>query len=472
MVESLANEVQGTRFGDQRLTNRLGKIFDRLSAKPNLSIPAATDGRAEMEGAYRFFNNPKVTPAAILAPHRESTLERMRQGAVALLVQDTTKVDFTRPHQQVEGAGSLGSGSRCGMFYHPLMAFSDQGLALGTVWSKSWTREPTEQTSAERIRQRRQAPIQEKESIRWVEGLRAARQVAQSCPATQCVCIADSEADVYELFCEPRTLDHPGELHLLVRACHDRAIENSKKHLLETVLATPALSTSTVNVSRRDPEITIDVHKRHTPREARIAEVEIRATTVTLRPPHRADGPLPAVEVNLVLVHEPHPPAGQEPIQWILITTLPISTLEQIQLIVQYYCIRWQIEIYFRTLKSGCRIESRFFARLGPLQNCLAVYAVVAWKVLYLCRLSRECPELSCEVVFTASEWKSVYMIVRRQAPTKPPTLNEMVRMIASLGGYVIRKSTNPGTQTLWIGMQRLHDLATGWQVFGPNAKS
>jgi hypothetical protein len=467
MVESMLEEVQGARFGDQRLSNRLNKVFEQFSAKPHLSIPAATDGRAEMEGAYRFFNNPKVTPAAILASHRETTLERVRQSSVALLVQDTTKLDVTRPHQQVEGAGSLGHGSRCGMFYHPLMAFTEQGLALGTVWDKSWTREPTDQTCAERIRQRRQAPLEEKESVRWLEGLRAAHAVAQSCPATQCVCIADSEADVYELFSEPRALGRQRELHVLVRACHDRALQNSAAHLLETVAATPALYTATVNVSRRDPTITIDVHKRHTQRDARIAEVEVRARTVTLRPPRRT---LPAVSVNVVLVQEPHPPAGQEPIQWILITTLPIGTSEQIKLIVQYYCIRWQIEVYFRTLKSGCRIESRFFERLGPLQNCLAVYSIVAWKVLYLCRLSRECPDLSCEVIFTASEWKSVYMTVRRQVPSSPPTLNEMIRMIASLGGYVIRKSTNPGTQTLWIGLQRVHDLSTGWQVFGPNS--
>ena len=156
-------------------------------------------------------------------------------------------------------------------------------------------------------------------------------------------------------------------------------------------------------------------------------------------------------------------------IQWLLITTLPIDDVDQVKSIVYYYTIRWQIEVYFRTLKSGCRVEARYFERSSRLLNCLAVYSIVAWKILYLCRLSRECPELDCEVVFEPSEWKSVYMAVRREEPpATPPSLNAIVRMIASLGGYVIRKKTQPGTQTLWIGLQRLHDLSTAWNTFGP----
>ena len=96
----------------------------------------------------------------------------------------------------------------------------------------------------------------------------------------------------------------------------------------------------------------------------------------------------------------------------------------------------------------------------------------MAWKVLYLCRISRECPDLDCEVVFEPNEWKSVYMAVRQKEPPEtPPSLNEIIRMIASLGGYVIRKSTQPGTQTLWLGLQRLHDLSTAWTTFGPETE-
>ena len=143
---------------------------------------------------------------------------------------------------------------------------------------------------------------------------------------------------------------------------------------------------------------------------------------------------------------------------------------EQVQQIVSYYSTRWQIEVYFRTLKSGCRIEGRQFETLDRLLNCLAVYSIIAWKIMYLCHLGRECPDLDCEIIFDPSEWKSVYMTVRQKdPPSDPPSLNEMIRMIASLGGYVIRRSTQPGTQTLWFGLQRVHDLSTAWETFGPD---
>lgn len=473
MIESVADELNGAQFGDERLSDRLVKIAERFAARPNLSIPAATGDRAEMEAAYRFFDNGKVSPGAIVEPHVAATLRRIRQVGVALFVQDTTELELTRPRQQVVGAGPLECESRQGLYYHPLIAFDAHGLALGTVWSKTWGRDEiaTNVSASNKENRRRATPIEEKESIRWLEGIRAARQVAEACPYTECVCVADSEADIYEMFAEPRTIGQGAELHLLIRGCQDRALSGSDEHqhILEAVRATNCLRRGTVDVSGREPKTKVETRKRSMKRRARVAEVETRATTVTLRPPWRPDRKLPEVRVNVVLVEEPHPPAGKTPIQWLLITTLPIQNVEQVTLIVQYYCIRWQIEIYFRTLKSGCRVESRYFQRVGRLLNCLAVYSVVAWQVLYLCRLSRECPDLDCEVVFEPHEWKSVYMAVRKKEPPEtPPNLNEIVRMVASLGGYVIRKKTQPGTQTLWIGLQRLHDFSTAWATFGP----
>jgi hypothetical protein len=475
MSESLLAELSSARFGDLRLSKRLGKIADRLEKKPNLSIPGATERRAEMEAAYRFFDNDKVMPEAILAPHVESTRRRIAAAEVVLLVQDTTELDLTRPEQQVQGVGPLDCESRFGLHYHPLMGFSPDGLCLGTLWSKTWTRDAiaTRMTEAEKEKQRKARPIEEKESLRWLEGIRAARDVAEACPTTQCVCVADSEADLYEVFVEPRQTAGGGALHLLIRACQNRALSEAAGCLLAAVRTTPCVAQNTLDVSARRPQIKIKDTKRQAAREARLAAVEIRAASVTLRPPPRPDRKLPAVTINVVLVEEVDPPAGETPIQWLLITTLPIGDVQQVLLIVQYYCIRWQIEVYFRTLKSGCRVESRYFERLGRLQNCLAVYSIVAWKILYLCRLSRECPDLDCEVVFEPAEWKAVYLAVgKRKLPKTPPSLNEMVRMIASLGGYVIRKSTQPGTQTLWIGLQRLHDLATAWNVFGPETRN
>lgn len=474
MAGTLLDEVGGAEFGDARLSQRLLKIAESLGARPATSIPAAADGRAEMEAAYRFFRNSKVTPEAIVLPHRRATLERARQAATVLLVQDTTEVDLTRPTQQVDGAGPLQYASRLGAYYHPLIAFTAEGLALGTVWSKTWAREKIHsgRTAAEKMRAKRNTPIEDKESMRWLEGVRQAKQVADECPQAECVCLADSEADIYELFAEPRTVADGRELQLLIRACHNRVLIDSNQHLLAAVRATECLYQCSVDVSSRRQKTEAKTARRQATRDARLATVEIRASTVTLKPPPRFDRKLPPVRIHVVLVEETNPPAGQEPIQWVLLTTLPIDNPTQVKRVVEYYCVRWQIEIYFRTLKSGCRIEQRYFERIGRLQNCLAVYTIVAWRILYLCRLGRECPDINCEVVFSPSEWKAVCAIVRRQPlPQTPPSLNQMIRMVASLGGYVIRAQTNPGTQTLWLGLQRIHDLSTAWNTFGPGSK-
>ena len=226
-----------------------------------------------------------------------------------------------------------------------------------------------------------------------------------------------------------------------------------------------------MNVSARTAKTTTETRKRRETRDARVAELEVRAATVTVRPAYRPKGrKLANVTLNVVLAEEPNPPNGATPIQWLLVTTLPIDDAEHVQQIISYYSIRWQIEIYFRTLKCGCRIEDRQFETVDRILNCLAVYSIIAWKVMYLSRLGRECPDLSCELIFEPSEWKSVYMTVRKKdPPSSPPSLNEVVRMIASLGGYVIRRSTHPGTQTLWFGLQRVHDLSTAWETFGPD---
>ena len=298
---------------------------------------------------------------------------------------------------------------------------------------------------------------------------RHARDVAEACPQTICVCIADSDADVYELFCESRSTSR-GEVHFLVRACQNRITRAPHTNLLDATRGTPCLFQCSVNVRARTAKLVTETRKRQETRGARIAELEVRATTVTVRPSYRQGRKLPEVTLNVVLAEESNPPDGATPIQWLLVTTLPIDNPEQVQQIVSYYSIRWQIEIYFRTLKSGCRIENRQFETLDRHLNCLAVYSIIAWKIMYLCQLGRECPDLDCEIIFEPSEWKSVYMTVRQEdPPSTPPSLNEMIRMIASLGGYVIRRSTQPGTQTLWFGLQRVHDLSTAWESFGPD---
>jgi transposase-like protein/transposase Tn5 family protein/DDE family transposase len=478
-------EMKSADLNDERLNRRLEKLLSALGERPTASIPAACGGYAEMLAAYRFFDNDKVTFERVLKAHCARTRERVAAQPVVLLIQDTTELDFTRPEQVMEGAGFLDGSARRGALLHPLMAFTPDGTPLGTCWAKVWTRaEPVDETTAEYQQRRKQRPLEEKESQRWVEGLQQAREVAQQARTTQCICLADSEADIFELFAEPRG---ERQVEWIVRACQDRAVvaaaetatgessTETARHLREAVEKEPALFTHEINVRGRRTKVTCEKHARHQARESRQTQVEVRAATVVLRGPWRPGGKLSDVTVNVVQVREIAPPAGDVAVEWLLITTLPISTVDEVRAVVGYYTVRFLIEVLFHVLKSGCRVEERRFEHIERMLPCAAIYLIVAWRTLMLCRLGRSCPDLDCEAVFDPAEWKSVWMAVKRKPPPRrPPPLREVLPLIAQLGGYVNypHRKDPPGPQTVWLGLQRMYDLALAWNTFGPGAST
>ena len=209
-------------------------------------------------------------------------------------------------------------------------------------------------------------------------------------PSTQLVCLADSEADIYELLAEATT--EPRRLDWIIRACQNRALlrgngeETAEKYVREQVGGQPVLFTHTIQVRGRKAKVSCETRGRRQPRQARQAEMEVRAARVTLRPPRRADRELPTVTVNVVLVREVDPPDNDVPVEWLLLTSLPVDAMEQVRQVIQYYCVRWMIEVFFRVLKSGCRVEERRLENIDRLLSCLAVYMIVAWRTLYVCR--------------------------------------------------------------------------------------
>lgn len=469
-------EMATADLKDKRLNQRLTQVLSDLSERPVASIPAACGGHAETVAAYRFFDNDKVTYPQVLAPHIESTRQRIASQEVVLLVQDTTELDLTRPRQQVKGAGPMECVTRRGAYVHLMEAFTTDGTPLGAVWADAWTRDDDyfSLSQKEKRKRRKSLPIEEKESFRWLEGLREARAVAQQFPQVQCVCVGDSEADIYHLFAEPRG-EHP--IHWLIRACQERCVCDeegpSGLKIREELMASPVLFTKEISVRGRKPKTACETRSRRMTRVSRTAVVAVRAASVKLCPPAGKGHRLPSVVINVVLVREVNPPEGEEPVEWMLLTTLPIDTVEEVRRIIQYYCARWMIEVLFRTLKSGCRVEERLFEEMNRLLPCVAVYLIVAWRTLMVVRLGRSCPDMNCESVFEPSEWKSVWMVMHRKPPPrKPPSLVVMLRLIGQLGGYVNRANRTdlPGPQTTWLGLQRTRDLAWGWDTFGPGA--
>ncbi len=471
------DELKTAKLKDKRLNKRFAEVLSQLAARPTASIPAACGGRAELVAAYRFCANEKTSFDTVLQPHRDATRERMAAQPVVILPQDTTEIDLTRPEQEVAGAGPLDGNSRRGSLLHVLYAFTPDGTPLGTVHAAAWVREEEPVCAGLSRAERAAIPIEEKESVRWVETLQRAKEEAERCPTTQFICVADSEADIYEVLAEATR--EPGRIDWIVRACQNRALlrENgetsTEKYVREYVLQQPVLFEKTIHVRGRKAKVACETRGRRQPRESRVAKMVVRAACVTLRPPSRPDRVLPPVTLNVVLVTEVNPPPGDEPVEWLLLTRLPIDTVEDVERILQYYGARWMIEVFFRVLKSGCRVEARRFESMDRLSTCLAIYMIVAWRTLYVCRLGRSCPEMSCEAIFEPAEWKSAWKVVRREdPPAVPPALGIFVRIVAQLGGYINRKRDDPpGPQTIWIGLQRVHDFATCWQMFGPDAQ-
>ena len=300
---------------------------------------------------------------------------------------------------------------------------------------------------------RHQLPIEEKESFKWLKSYRAVAAVQKRLPKTVLVSVGDREADVYELFRE--AADHPEGPKLLIRAEHNRQLQHEQARLWGTLQGKPIAGIQVLQVPRQGS------------RAAREARMAIRFAAVSLCAPTGYQG-APAISVWAVFAQEQDAPPGVKPLEWLLLTTLPVTTFEQAIEKLIWYTRRWGIEVLHRTLKSGCRIEQRQHAQVDRLEACLAIDLVVAWRIYHLSKLGREVPQAPCTVYFDEAEWQAlmVFTTQNRVPPAKPPTLREAIHRVAGLGGFLGRKGDGePGTQTLWLGLQRLDDIVAMWQV-------
>ncbi len=452
-----AAEFGAVALGDARLHRRLVTLARDFYARPQANLPQACGTRAKTKAAYRFFAQPGVTMDALLAPHVQGTLPRVAREPVVLAVQDTTSLDYsTQP--ALEGLGPLGTrvDGPVGWLLHDTLAVTPAGVPLGLLDVQVWARDPADFGK----RHRREAlPLDQQESAKWLRSFQAAARVQAQVPGTTVVSVGDREADLYELFVEA---GRPGAPQLVVRAGRDRLLAAGPgRHRWAHLAGQPPAGVHRVVVPRRPGH------------RARVAELEVRFAAVTLRPPKRKRAQ-PPVALWAVQAREVAPPPGVAPVEWLLLTTLGVASLAQATEKLDWYTQRWTIEVFHRTLKSGCRIEDRQLGTARRVENCLAIDLVVAWRIVHLTVLGRETPAVPCTVAFDDAEWQALYGFVHRtpQGPPKPATLREAVRMVAGLGGFWGRKGDGePGTQTLWLGLQRLADIGAAWQIFsGPRS--
>ena len=465
MYDGIAGELDGIDLGDKRLNTRSRVIIEALSANPEASCNAACDGWSDTLSAYRFFDNKSVQPESILEPHLAATKRRMQEHSVVLLVQDTTELDYTA--HPPKDARCLNQENRHGLYDHTHLAVTPSGLSLGVVGVEYLDRAPEELGKS---KERSKLPIEEKESMRWLTGHRLACELARDCPSTHMVSVADREADLYDIFMEveKQTEEQAASADFIIRAKIPRS---TPQRAPETGPYAYKKVRDEVQQAERRTTQTIEL-PRTPKRTARQAKLEVRAIRVTVKPPHDR-GYLPEVTYNVVLVEEIDGPNDGTDVSCLLITSLPIDTLEEIQRVIDYYVARWTIEVFFRVFKTGCRVEEIQLETLGRLKNCLAFYKIIAWRIMYLTYMNRECPTMSCDVMFDDCEWQSVWQIVTKtKLPKSPPTLNEFMSLLTRLGGYNNRKNERPsGPQPVWVGIRRMTDFAIAWMNFGPGAE-
>lgn len=468
MVNWIGSEIKAINFGDLRLKKRLGNVLETFFSKPTESIASACKAWADTKAAYRFFDHENVNEDKILNSHKASTLDRIRNEPVVLCLQDTTEIDYTS-QKYTTGLGPIGQHKiRQGFYLHPTIAVTPERLCLGTIHTTMWARDL--KTFGKKV-DRKKKPIEEKESMRWLDSFRETKKIALELPNTLFVNISDREGDIYDIFLEAQkeSADKVSNAHWIIRGSHDRCVHGNPEQQDDTQNDNEKLW-SIVEKTTPLGEIEFEMPSGRG-RKGRTVKQQVYAAEVSLKAPDRVGVRLPDVKINAVLTKEIDCPEGEEPVGWLLLTSLPITNIEEAVRIIEWYLCRWQIEIFFKILKSGCQIEKLQLESFERLKVCLSVYMIVAWRILFTTMLGRNCPDIPCTAVFDESEWKAVYVIIKKKSPPeKPLTLREMIGLVAGLGGFLNRKGDGfPGVKTMWIGMQRMRDFSLAWDAFHPN---
>lgn len=447
-----ALELAQVELGDQRLNRRSQKVLQQLGDKPNHSRPTACGGWAETLAAYRLLANAKVSAQKVLAPHRQSTVQRMAEHELVVCVADSTEFDHTKQQQTMAGLGPLNYSNRRGQLGHFMLAVTPGRVPLGVLGADLWVRDD-EHFGERNLRQKKS--LEEKETGRWVSMVKQCKELVSELPGTRLVYVGDREADFHELLLEATD----GQIDCVLRLKHDRAQPPPP--------GSPDASASTRSVCQavasRKPLDAIDFDIPATPkRAARHVHASVRSARVTLRGPRRPGGGcLADIAINVVHVHEEDCPPSDEPIEWFLYTTWPVETLEQSVRVIEIYRCRWTIEVFFRVLKTGCKVEEMQFHHIDRVNTALAFYLIIAWRVLFMTMIGRASPDLPCDIIFATEEWHAIYIVTQRKPPPEtPPPLDQVVRMMATLGGFLNRKCDGfPGPQSIWVGLQRTRDF-------------
>lgn len=421
-------EISECDFGDVRLNRRLGKMLQALGERPGDSLPTAFQDWANTKAAYRFFDNDAVSEDKILAGHFRSTAQRIQatDGPI-LILQDTTDFAFKRANPEKIGFTGTATGPRqrgewrkkylvCGMLMHLSLAITPEGLPLGLTAAKFWSRDKFKGTTAmKRKVNPTRMPIEEKESMRWLDNLRRSTELSGA--PERCVHIGDRESDIFELYCLAQELG----TQFLVRSCVDRLAEDGDTTISRALA--DIVPSGTHNIRFRDAN---GVEQS--------AELQVKFASMMVCPPIGKQKKCSRQELQIIHAEEVCPPEGRAPICWKLITNLAVKSHEDAVHKLQWYALRWRIETFFKTLKTGCKVEDIRLTTADRLANCIALCCVVAWRVSWLTMLTREAPKASPASVFTKAERRMLELATPDRKRQEPYNLSFYVKAVARLG--------------------------------------
>jgi Transposase DNA-binding/Transposase DDE domain len=442
-------EFAGAEFGDRRLSRRILRLAASIADHPERSLPSACEDDGALEAAYRFFNNHAVTPEAILGPHVRATVQRCAEQETVLAVHDTTTLGY-RANGKRSGLGPHGSSQQ--FFAHATLAVGADAahVPLGVLGLKTYARKGDGGDGSE--------------LHRW---LLQARTVSElGIPPSRLVHVMDREADCYELIAG--LISH--SLRFVIRGDDDHSVIPETlgvPHAFADVLASIRMEARReVPISTRQARgrHNADKRKRHPPRNARVASLHIGAARITLkRPKARAMSSPETCGLNVVHVWEPSPPPGEPAVRWILLTTEPIDTTEQVLAIVDIYRARWRIEELFKALKTGCAFERKQLESYDALVNALALYLPIAWRLLHLRSQTQVDPHAPASSLLNDDELSVLHAIAREPLPSNP-VRRDVLLAIAALGGH-LKRNGEPGWQTLGRGWEHLSARVEGFRL-------
>jgi hypothetical protein len=455
-------EVDETAFKDVRLGRRFSELLKQIGDGMGESIPFACQDWANTKAAYRFFANERVEEGDILSGHFAATRARYdaTDGPI-LLIQDTTEFSYQRANVSAVGVtksvnsgrdkrGRLRHHTVCGMLMHSSLAITTQGLPLGLAAVKFWTRKKFRGTAAlkKKVNPTR-VPIEKKESMRWLENLR--QSIDRLGQPERCIHVGDRESDIYELYCLTQDIG----AHFLVRACVDRLAGDGGHTIATEMEETSVKGLHHVEVRNDKGEITK-------------VTLEIKFRRITVQPPIGKQKRYPSLELAVIHASERGAPKGRKPIEWKLITDLPVRGRAEAIEKINWYAMRWKIEVFHKILKSGCRAEDSKLRTAERLANLMAVFCILSWRVLWLTMLNRIAPNASPTMALTDSEIALLDQLVGDSGNRrcKPGTLSFYLTKLARLGGYLARTGDPPpGNVVIWRGLSRLTDIEIGAEL-------